>query len=354
VTPANSDLVETGMTTPDAVSIQRILAHLKTQGAGHVAMEVSSHSLDQFRADNTGIDCAIFTNLSRDHLDYHGDEHSYREAKARLFRLPGVRYGIINGDDPVGCAFLAQLPDTVKGYSYGVGGEWDLCAVNPRFTTSGISADVRSPWGDGRIESTLLGKFNLYNVLAATAAVCAMGEDFSAVLAVLPKLVPVTGRMEVVAPGAHPTVVVDYAHTPDALEKALRALRGHAKGKLWCVFGCGGDRDAGKRPLMARIAERYADQVVVTSDNPRSENPTSIISDIAVGFSNPAAVAFEVDRRAAIRFTILNAAPEDSILIAGKGHENYQQVGTEKRPFSDLQEARDALSALVSNGEGGR
>ncbi|MFA5679415.1 MAG: UDP-N-acetylmuramoyl-L-alanyl-D-glutamate--2,6-diaminopimelate ligase [Pseudomonas sp.] len=348
----STGLAETGMTTPDAVALQRNLAELRDQGARHVAMEVSSHSLDQHRADGAGIRCAIFTNLSRDHLDYHGDEHNYRTAKARLFALPGIEYAVINGDDAVGRSFLAQLPDTVQGYSYGIGGAWDVRAENPSFCAQGIGADVHSPWGSGRLESALLGEFNLYNLLAAITAVCAAGEDFTAVLAALPQLKPVAGRMDVVAPGTRPAVVVDYAHTPDALEKALRALRGHAEGKLWCVFGCGGDRDAGKRPLMAQVAEQHADQVVVTSDNPRSEDPSHIITDIAAGFAVPAVVAFEVDRRAAIRYTILNAEPEDSVLIAGKGHENYQQVGMEKRPFSDVQEARDALAARATHGEG--
>lgn len=345
VSKTGAAMAATGMTTPDAVTLQKILAELLGQGAKSVAMEVSSHSLAQHRVDDVGIDCAIFTNLSRDHLDYHGDEQQYGAAKATLFNLEGIKAAAINSDDPFGAALLAQLPAGLKAYSYGLNADADIRATNIDFSSSGVSADVRSPWGQGRLQSCLLGEFNLLNLLAVIAAVCASGVSFDRVLANIPRLQPVSGRMEVVLPGAEPTVIVDYAHTPDALEKALIALRQHCAGKLWCVFGCGGDRDSGKRALMAAVAEQFADRVVVTSDNPRNEDPDAIIADIMVGFANPEAVHIEADRGKAIRCAIAQAADNDRILVAGKGHEDYQQIGSAKLPFSDQVEARKALGA---------
>lgn len=344
VSTTGSGTTATGMTTPDAVSLQKILAHLRAQGVASVAMEVSSHSLAQHRVDDVGIDYAIFTNLSRDHLDYHGDEQQYGAAKAALFSLAGVKAAIINSDDPFGAALLAQLPAGLKAYSYGLNGRADIRATHIDFSASGVRADIRSPWGQGRLHSSLLGEFNLLNLLAVIAAVCASGAKFDQVLATIPQLQPVSGRMEVVSPDARPTVIVDYAHTPDALEKVLIALRQHCGGKLWCIFGCGGDRDSGKRPLMAAVAEQFADRVVVTSDNPRNEDPGAIITDIMKGFTRPQAVKVEVNRGDAIRWVVAEAADNDRVLVAGKGHENYQQIGSAKLPFSDQLEARNALN----------
>lgn len=338
-----TELAETGMTTPDAISLQGILDELRAAGATTVAMEVSSHSLDQHRVDAAGIDHGIFTNLSRDHLDYHGDEASYGAAKEALFSLPGLRTAIVNGDDSFGRALLQRLPAGLVAYSYGLGEHNQVRASSLRLSTAGIRAHIHSPWGEGVVHSSLLGEFNLCNLLAVIAAACAAGADFAEVLATVPKLHPVSGRMEVVTGGNGPTVVVDYAHTPDALEKALLALKALSGGRLWCVFGCGGDRDSGKRPTMGAVAERLADCLLVTSDNPRSEAPESIIAAILAGMEQPENAQAVADRQAAIENAIAMAAVGDTVLIAGKGHENYQQLGSEKRPFSDVLVARAAL-----------
>ncbi len=337
-------LTETGMTTPDAVSLQAILADLRNRGIASAAMEVSSHSLSQHRVEAAGIDCAIFTNLSRDHLDYHGDEASYGAAKARLFALPGVRIAIVNGDDPFGAGLLDNLPPHLEGYSYGFGDTADIRATGLQLSATGMTFNLSSPWGCGTVNSGLLGQFNALNLLAAVAALCASGAELREVLAAVPSLTPVPGRMEVVDGGHGPRVVIDYAHTPDALEKALVSLGAHCGGDLWCVFGCGGDRDAGKRPLMAAVAERGADHLVITSDNPRSEAPEAIIADIVAGLDHPHRVLVLADRRAAIVAAVTRAAVGDTVLIAGKGHENYQQLGAEKLPFSDRDEAALALA----------
>ncbi|MFA5548874.1 MAG: UDP-N-acetylmuramoyl-L-alanyl-D-glutamate--2,6-diaminopimelate ligase [Porticoccaceae bacterium] len=333
----------TGMTTPDALATQRILAGFVEQGVQVVAMEVSSHSLDQYRVAALPFDTAIFTNLSRDHLDYHGTLAAYGAAKARLFKWPGLRHAVINADDPFGRQLLADLPAGVDAIGYGLSTAAAVRVGDVTFGHGGVSARVFTPWGEGLLRSPLLGEFNLANLLAVVAAACAQGHPLARVLALVPALRPVTGRMEVVDPGAAPQVVVDYAHTPDALEKALLALRRHCAGRLWCVFGCGGDRDPGKRPEMGAIAARLADGIVVTSDNPRSEPPGAIIDAILAGIPAAAGALAEPDRRAAIAAAIAAAAPEDTVLIAGKGHEDYQLVGAERLPFSDQAEARLAL-----------
>lgn len=342
----------TGMTTPDPVELQRILATFAEGGVQALTMEVSSHSLDQHRVAAVAFDTAIFTNLSRDHLDYHGSLEAYGAAKEKLFRWPGLRVAIINSDDHFGAQLLANLPSAVTGISYSLRPGADVSADNISYSARGISADIQTPWGTGRLHSQLLGEFNLANLLAVVAAACAQGHDLNGVLSLIPGLQSVAGRMELVKSGASTQVVVDYAHTPDALAKALQALRRHCSGKLWCVFGCGGDRDPGKRPQMGAIAAQLADQVVVTSDNPRSENPRAIIDSILSGIDKDSAVVVESDRRAAIRLAIAAAGGDDTVLIAGKGHEDYQQIGALRLPFSDLAEARLALGDKALSGEG--
>ena len=340
--PGGSTLVNTGMTTPDAVAVQAILAELVASGTQQVAMEVSSHSLSQGRVAAVHFDTAIFTNLSQDHLDYHGSMESYAAAKAKLFEMPGVRCAIINIDDTEGSRLAGNLREGIACYRYSTGSDnADIFTRNVELEASGIRAEVVTPWGQGELQSRLLGEFNLSNLLAVIAAACVQGFSLEEVLQAVPELRPVEGRMELVDSQSSPQIVVDYAHTPDALEQALRAVRAHCKGKLWCVFGCGGDRDQGKRPLMGEVATRLADHVVVTSDNPRTEEPLEIIDDIVQGASSEASV--QVDRREAIEYAIVRASDEDTVLLAGKGHEDYQLIGDTRLPFSDIMQARLAL-----------
>ena len=337
-------------TTADPISVQQQLAEWQLQQVNHVAMEVSSHALSQSRVAGLAISTAIFTNLSRDHLDYHGDMQSYGSAKRRLFTDFVLRNAIINIDDAFGALLLADLCKTsaqTQALSYSLNNtDADLYLSDVRFHLSGVTAMLHSPWGVETLQSPLLGEFNLANVLAAIAAVVITGTSLSDVIAACASLQPVAGRMQRIDTDADVEVVVDYAHTPDALEKALLAMRRHASGQLWCVFGCGGDRDVGKRPLMGRIASVLADHVIVTSDNPRSELPESIIADIITGCASAPDV--EVDRAVAIEQAIASAQAGDSVLIAGKGHEQYQQVGAQRFAFDDALHARNALLRRVA------
>jgi UDP-N-acetylmuramoyl-L-alanyl-D-glutamate--2,6-diaminopimelate ligase len=345
VTKGHSSMTDTGMTTPDAITVQAILAEYAADGVDRVAMEVSSHSLDQSRVAGVSFDTAIFTNLSRDHLDYHGDLVSYAGAKMQLFAMPGLVNAVVNVDDPVGSEIALQLASTVNvcGYSL-LNPNASIYAEDIVLSASGIRAQIRTPWGKGELNTSLLGKFNLQNVLAVIGAACLQGVSFDEALKVVPRLQPVSGRMELIAVDTGPQVVVDYAHTPDALEQVLATLREHCSGQLWCVFGCGGDRDRGKRPQMGSIASRYADHVVITNDNPRSESAESITSDIREGLVNGGATAITcLDRAEAIRTAVDNAGDNDIVLIAGKGHEEYQLLGAERLSFSDQVQARLAL-----------
>lgn len=338
-------LTETGMTTPDAITLQALLADFVNVPVDRVAMEVSSHSLDQCRVSALEFDTAVFTNLSRDHLDYHDDLVSYAHAKSRLFTLPGLAHAVINIDDPVGAEMSLQLPPSVALCTY------SLCnpaatvyASDITFSDGGLQAKVITPWGEGLLVSPLLGRFNLQNLLAVLASACIQGLPLEQVLSVLPDLQSVTGRMEKITNGVGPMVIVDYAHTPAALEQVLLTLREHCKGQLWCVFGCGGDRDRGKRGQMGAIASQLADRTIVTSDNPRSEKPDEIIADIVRGVAAGAAVDAIADRALAIQSAVWEAADADVVLIAGKGHEHYQLLDAERLPFSDQAQARLALN----------
>lgn len=353
---AGQPLTETGFTTVDAVATQACLADLQKQGAKLVAMEVSSHSLCQGRVAGVKFDTALYTNLSRDHLDYHGTMDAYAAAKQQLFMMPGLRCAVFNIDDPREAAMSTNLAEQVKVLRYSLSNSRaDVYTQNIRYTAQGIEADLFTPWGQGQLRCQLLGTFNLSNLLGAIAVMGAQGALLEQLLPLLPQLQPVTGRMQrILSTGRAANastdiqVIVDYAHTPDALEKSLAAVRQHCTGRLWCVFGCGGDRDRGKRAEMAAAAEAGADQVVVTSDNPRTESPTQIITDIMQGFSSSAQTTVVEDRADAINRAIEEAAPGDILLIAGKGHEDYQIIGHEKRPFSDIETAR---CALVSRSE---
>jgi len=331
-------------TTPDPIVLQRLLADYLRRGARNVAMEVSSHGLDQGRVTGIKFDAVIFTNLTRDHLDYHGSMQAYGEAKARLFEARGVKHRIVNVDDDFGRELAKRFPDSV---TYGTANRHPRTAYrasNVVLSDAGVRFDVDSEWGRGAVGAGVLGAFNVSNLLAVLATLVAAGLSFDDALAAIARLDPVPGRLEKVGGGSVPLVVVDYAHTPDALEKALEALRpavaaGH---RLFCVFGCGGDRDPGKRPLMGAAAARLADQVVVTSDNPRSESPGSIIAQVLKGIPG-GAEAIE-DRQVAIFTAVHHATPGDVVLLAGKGHETYQEIAGVRHPFDDREVARAALA----------
>ena len=339
-------LQATTHTTPDPVAVQTLIHQFKQQGAKHIAMEVSSHGLAQYRVNGVPFRTAVFTNLTRDHLDYHGNMAEYGATKARLFYWQGLQNAIINSDDPFGSALAAELKrdqGSLKTYTYGFNEQADIRITHFATSHQGMSISLATPWGNGSAQTQLLGRFNAQNFAAALGALCATGYDFQAALAALSRIRPATGRMDCIIQSNKPLVVVDYAHTPDALEKALTTLREirQPESQLWCVFGCGGDRDRGKRPLMGAVASQFADRVVVTSDNPRTEQPQAIIADILPAVPQPALV--EPDRKAAIEQTIAQAQAQDIVLIAGKGHETYQDVQGVKHHFSDFEVAQEAL-----------
>ena len=328
-------------TTPDPVTLQRWLFKLKQEGVRAVAMEVSSHSLVQQRISGIDFKVAVFTNLTRDHLDYHGTMENYGAAKKMLFMQPGLQYAIINADDEFGQKLIEELKTSLKVYAYTIKGTLlkevpTVAAKDIKLDISGIVAQVTTPWGEGLLKSRLLGRFNLSNLTAVLAVLGVMKMNIAAALTSIEKLETVNGRMQTFGGDKKPLIVVDYAHTPDALEKALLALRECCHGAIWCVFGCGGaPRDRGKRPMMGQIAERYSDHIIITNDNPRAENPQQIINDILQGLLCPWAAEVEQDRGVAIAHAIDCASAIDVVLVAGKGHEDYQIIGKEKVPFSD-------------------
>jgi UDP-N-acetylmuramoyl-L-alanyl-D-glutamate--2,6-diaminopimelate ligase len=340
--------VDDNMTTPAAIELHGRLAEFVDQGATHSAIEVSSHALSQGRVDGVQFDAALFTNLTRDHLDYHGDMRNYFESKARLFLNHSPKTKIINMD---------------SDYGYELAGRCglDVVTVSTRFDRvsngrpyvfarsvvahkNGSDVTFVSSWGNGKLTLNIPGDFNVANATIVLAYLLTAGVSFEQACDVLQLATSPPGRMQKVESNGA-AIYIDYAHTPNALESALRALRPHCRGTLYCVFGCGGDRDAGKRPMMGRLAERLADKVVVTTDNPRSERPEKIIDEILAGYQSAAIATVIEDRSAAISWAVDNAGPMDVILIAGKGHEEYQEVGTERLAFSDLALARAAAIA---------
>jgi UDP-N-acetylmuramoyl-L-alanyl-D-glutamate--2,6-diaminopimelate ligase len=340
-------MVFNGLTTPDPVLLQQQLRRWVDDGFAACALEASSIGIAEHRLDATTIRVAVFTNFTQDHLDYHGDMASYWAAKARLFGWPGLKAAVLNIDDAKGEALAGAL----QGSGLDV---WTVsCAAPARLRAQaihqgedGMSFDVLEGESRHRLSTGLVGLYNVSNLLGVMAALRALGLPLREVVQACAHLPPVPGRMDVISVPGRPLVVVDYAHTPDALEKVLGALRPLAEGRaghLWCVFGCGGERDAGKRPLMAAIAEKGADQVVVTSDNPRSEDPAVIIGQVLQGFQRGAKVEVQADRALAIANTVARADARDVILIAGKGHENYQESAGVKLPFSDKAQAEAAL-----------
>ena len=326
-------------TTGSAVDIQACLAKFQQQQADFVAMEVSSHGLVQHRVNNLSFSAAVFTNLSRDHLDYHGDMQHYEKAKQTLFTDHIAKIKIINADDDIGFTWLKNIPDAVavtiqRQILPNHHTKW-LHAYAVQYHDNGVTIEFDSSWGTGELNSRLIGEFNVSNILLGLATLLSLGYPLSELLAVSYQLQPVCGRMEVFSKMNNPLVIVDYAHTPDALAKALQACRLHSKGRIWCIFGCGGERDKGKRPMMANIAERLADKIIVTDDNPRNESANAIINDILQGFTQLTDITVIHNRADAIAHAVDQANVDDIILVAGKGHEDYQIIGDHYFEYSD-------------------
>lgn len=347
------ELGEAGLTTPDALTLQATLQRFYQQGAKAVAMEVSSHSIDQSRVKGIPFETGIFTNLTQDHLDYHGTMEVYAAVKKQFLADYPVRHLVVNVDDAYGKCWANELSEHRSLIAYSLQ-KTELPNTIPavyaesvKLSLTGMTARIVSPWGSGDLSLRLIGQFNLSNVLAVLTALCLQEIPFDEVLNTLSVLKPVPGRMQVLGGHGAPLVVVDYSHTPDSLQKALQALKHHTTGKLICVFGCGGNRDAAKRPIMASIAEQEADVVVVTNDNPRHEDPEEIARQIMAGFKEKDRVSVMLDRAKAIKKSIQCATANDCILIAGKGAESYQQIGDTKHPFDDAAEVNRCLNMTV-------
>jgi UDP-N-acetylmuramoyl-L-alanyl-D-glutamate--2,6-diaminopimelate ligase len=345
-------LVASALTTGDAIAVQRTLSGLRIGGAGSVAMEVSSHALDQARVAAVRFRTAAFTNLTRDHLDYHGTMDAYGAAKARLFTRADLVSRVINVDDAFGRTLAmdprgqGRLVVTCRSHhSHVRNASAFVRAMTSELSTRGIELEFDSSWGTGALRCPLIGEFNVDNLLTVIAMLLDWELDLETVIRVLGEVRAAPGRMETFGGGDAPLAVVDYAHTPDALQKALRAARTHTQGKLVVVFGCGGDRDPGKRPMMGAIAAELADDMVITDDNPRTENPATIVTGIVGGIPSGRPFRIEHDRGRAIHDTLLDANAGDVVLVAGKGHEDYQLVGRERRAFSDQKAVSGALRA---------
>ncbi|MGF1722179.1 UDP-N-acetylmuramoyl-L-alanyl-D-glutamate--2,6-diaminopimelate ligase [Vibrio kyushuensis] len=335
-------------TTGSAIEIQQTLSQLALDGADYAALEISSHGLVQGRVSALPFSVGVFTNLSRDHLDYHGTMHEYGEAKKALFTKHHCETAVINIDDPVGASWCKDLPNAIgvslmpnaneQGYVY---------ATDVQYSEAGITLTFSGQFGDGSFTSPLIGEFNASNLLLALTTLLSLGFDKQSLIDTAPQITPVLGRMELFKNVQQAKVVVDYAHTPDALEKALLALKVHCSGKLWAIFGCGGDRDIGKRPMMAKIAETHADEVILTDDNPRSESPQLIVADMLAGLNAPEKVRVEHSRFNALDYALSNASNQDIILLAGKGHEDYQVMATETVHYSDRESAQKLLGITL-------
>jgi UDP-N-acetylmuramyl-tripeptide synthetase len=345
-------MVSNGLTTPDPVLLQQELRRFADEGFVACALEASSIGVVEHRLDATTIEVAVFTNFTQDHLDYHASMDAYWEAKAALFGWPGLKAAVINIDDTKGAELNASLAASgLDLWTVSCAEPARLQAQNIEHGTDSLSFDVVEGDERHRVRAQVVGQYNVSNLLGVLAALRAMGIALADAVGACTGLLPVPGRTETLAMQGQPLVVIDYAHTPDALEKVLLALKpsaAHRGGRLWCVFGCGGDRDATKRPLMAAVAEKAADQIVVTSDNPRSENPLAIICQVLLGLSHRDVVHVQADRAAAITHALSLARPEDVVLLAGKGHESFQEIGGQKLPFSDRDHAQAALNARAA------
>jgi UDP-N-acetylmuramoyl-L-alanyl-D-glutamate--2,6-diaminopimelate ligase len=337
----------TGLTTPDPVLMQRHFRRFVDEHTRACAIEASSIGIVERRLDGTRIRVAAFTNFTQDHLDYHGSMEAYWEAKAQLFRWPGLQAAVVNLDDIQGQVLAEQLRSgALDLWTYSCEQPARLQAREIGYSDAGLRFVVVEGAEQHLLQTQLIGQYNVSNLLGVLGTMRSLGVPLAACIAACGDLLPVPGRMERLNQPGRPLVAVDYAHTPDALDKGLQALRPLAAqrgGQLWCVLGCGGDRDASKRPLMAAVAEKNADRVVVTSDNPRSEKPQAIISQMLLGLSHAGSVEVQADRALAIEETVAAAAPQDVILLAGKGHEDYQEIAGVKHPFSDQAHARAAL-----------
>lgn len=336
-----------GLTTSDAVELQRKLALLRSEGLESVVMEVSSHGLSQHRVDGVAMDLAIFTNLTQDHLDYHGDLVSYGQAKSRLFQLPGLAQSLINIDDAFGRQLLSSLPNSVESFTYSVvNPNADFYALQSN-SYPGLMVDLKTPWGQVSLSNpNIFGDYNLTNLICVAAAAAIKGVGLDLIRQAALELTPVPGRLQRASSQDDDiSVVVDFAHTPDAVAKTLAALKPATSGNLWVVLGAGGDRDRSKRPLMAKAAMEFADCLIVTSDNPRTESPEQIAQDLVSGVESKDSVEVILDRGQAIAEVVGRAKPGDCIAILGKGHESYQLVGERKLPFSDVAVVQQALDA---------
>ena len=349
-----SELVSTGMTTPDPVLLQHTFRQFVDAGLKACAIEASSIGIEEHRLDGTRLRTAIFTNFTQDHLDYHGTMEAYWQSKAPLFQWPGLPAAVVNIDDVQGAALAAELQGQVPDvWTVSCQGPARLQALDVGYEPQGLHFTVLEAGNAHErhaLRTQMIGSYNVSNLLGVIAAMRSVGVPLAAAVASCADLTPVPGRMECLGAPGQPLVAVDYAHTPDALGKALQALRSLAEqrgGQLWCVFGCGGDRDAAKRPLMGAMAARHADRVVITSDNPRSEKPQTIISQILLGLSGCTSVEVEPERGLAIARTLAQAQAADVLLVAGKGHEDYQEVAGQRLPFSDLVQVRQALALWV-------
>lgn len=341
-------------TTGSAIEIQAGLSALTQQGAQFTALEISSHGLVQQRVKALSFAVALFSNLSRDHLDYHGSMEEYAQAKFQLFTAHDCQHRVLNIDDPIGAEWAQRLPHAM-GVSLQNRAMLQEAQQEPlrtvyaetiQYAETGIEIEVRGVLGEGKLCAPLIGEFNAANLLLAFTSLRCLGFEAAALMATAPQLQPVIGRMELFQAADKAKVVVDYAHTPDALEKALTALRVHCQGKLWVIVGCGGDRDTGKRPMMAAIAERLADHTILTDDNPRSEDPQQIINDMLAGMTHPSSAQVEHRRFQALQSALEQASARDIILLAGKGHEDYQIIGAETVHYSDRESAQTLLGLL--------
>jgi len=330
------DLQPTGFTTPDAIQLQQTLSFLRENHARYVAIEVSSHALAEHRVAAVPIETAIFTNLTQDHLDYHGTMEAYANAKMQLFTRDGLQHAIINADDPLVDTLEKRIASDVAVYRYSLHDSNSACYLTDLVLShEGIKASVVTPFGGGELVSPLLGRFNASNLLAVLTAMLCLGVDIEEALARIHHFTGPPGRMQR-ATFADKHVVVDYAHTPDALLQVLTTLREHCTGELTCVVGCGGNRDQKKRAPMGRIGETHADRLILTNDNPRFEAPEAIINDMLAGLKDPKRATVIFDRKEAIGHAFACAKPGDMILIAGRGHECYQEIAGRKFPFSDI------------------